>query len=194
MARAGAAAAAAAEMFVARPRTVARVPTTGHASKSHLRQQHIKERQAFFAPKNKVPFSPFCASDTTRRARWSGKRQGCSEECSRSGNLAKQQIHSSSSSSIVSMAVPRQRDRSPAARCAPGQGPEVRGEGHADGRHGQAYHPARRIILLHPPLPSVGVSTGMERGCQQNGRLADGWPGRSRRPCSGRAGRNPARP
>ena len=83
MARAGAAAAAAAEMFVARPRTVARVPTTGHASKSHLRQQHIKERQAFFAPKNKVPFSPFCASDTTRRARWSGKRQGCSEECSR---------------------------------------------------------------------------------------------------------------
>ena len=24
-------------------------------------------------------------------------------------------------------------------------------------------------ILLHPPLPLVGVSVGMERGCQQNG-------------------------
>ena len=30
-------------------------------------------------------------------------------------------------------------------------------------------------LLLHPPLPLVGVSTGMERGCQHNDRtLADG--------------------
>ena len=26
------------------------------------------------------------------------------------------------------------------------------------------------VILLHPPLPLVGVSIAMERGCQQNGR------------------------
>ena len=32
------------------------------------------------------------------------------------------------------------------------------------------------VILLHPPLPSVGVPIGMERGCQQNDRtLADGY-------------------
>ena len=30
------------------------------------------------------------------------------------------------------------------------------------------------VILLHPPLPLVGVSIGMEGGCQQNGSLADG--------------------
>ena len=30
-------------------------------------------------------------------------------------------------------------------------------------------------ILLHPPLPSVGVSIAMERGRQQNGSLADGY-------------------
>ena len=30
------------------------------------------------------------------------------------------------------------------------------------------------IILLHLPLPSVGVSIGVERGCQQNDSLADG--------------------
>ena len=29
-------------------------------------------------------------------------------------------------------------------------------------------------ILLHPPLHLVGVSIAMERGCQQNGGLADG--------------------
>ena len=29
-------------------------------------------------------------------------------------------------------------------------------------------------ILLHPPLPSAGVSIGMERGCQQNDSLAVG--------------------
>ena len=29
-------------------------------------------------------------------------------------------------------------------------------------------------ILLHPPLPSAGVSIAMERGCQQNNRLVDG--------------------
>ena len=30
------------------------------------------------------------------------------------------------------------------------------------------------VILLHPPLPSVGVSIWMERGCQRNNSLADG--------------------
>ena len=30
------------------------------------------------------------------------------------------------------------------------------------------------VILLHPLLPSVGVSIWMERGCQQNDSLADG--------------------
>ena len=30
------------------------------------------------------------------------------------------------------------------------------------------------FILLRPPLPLVGVSTPMERGCQQNDSLADG--------------------
>ena len=30
------------------------------------------------------------------------------------------------------------------------------------------------VILLHPPLPLVGVSKGVGRGCQQNDRLADG--------------------
>ena len=30
------------------------------------------------------------------------------------------------------------------------------------------------VILLHPPLFLAGVSTGMKRGCQHNGRLADG--------------------
>ena len=30
------------------------------------------------------------------------------------------------------------------------------------------------VILLHSPLPSVGVSIWMERGCQQNDGLADG--------------------
>ena len=30
------------------------------------------------------------------------------------------------------------------------------------------------VILLHPPLPSAGVSTRMERGRQQNDGLADG--------------------
>ena len=33
------------------------------------------------------------------------------------------------------------------------------------------------VILLHPPLPSAGVTIGMERGCQQNNSLADGYPG-----------------
>ena len=31
------------------------------------------------------------------------------------------------------------------------------------------------VILLHRPLPAAGVSTGMERGCQQNDSLADGY-------------------
>ena len=30
------------------------------------------------------------------------------------------------------------------------------------------------VIVLHPPLPLVGVSIGMERGCQYNDSLADG--------------------
>ena len=30
------------------------------------------------------------------------------------------------------------------------------------------------VILLHPPLPGVGISIGMEGGCQQNDSLADG--------------------
>ena len=37
------------------------------------------------------------------------------------------------------------------------------------------------VILLHPPLPLVGVSIGVERGCQQNDSLADGWTGRGRK-------------
>ena len=32
----------------------------------------------------------------------------------------------------------------------------------------------KTVILLHPPLPLVGVSMRMERGCQQNDSLADG--------------------
>ena len=31
------------------------------------------------------------------------------------------------------------------------------------------------VILLHPPLPVVGVSTRMCDGCQQNDSLADGF-------------------
>ena len=31
------------------------------------------------------------------------------------------------------------------------------------------------VILLHPPLSLVGVSTGMERERQQNGSLVNGW-------------------
>ena len=30
------------------------------------------------------------------------------------------------------------------------------------------------VILLHPPLPLVGVSIEMERGCQQNDSLVNG--------------------
>ena len=33
------------------------------------------------------------------------------------------------------------------------------------------------VILLTPPLPLVGVSIVMERGCQQNDSLADGSGG-----------------
>ena len=41
------------------------------------------------------------------------------------------------------------------------------------------HHPLRlavgeTVILLQPPLPSLGVSAGMERGCLQNDSLADG--------------------
>ena len=31
------------------------------------------------------------------------------------------------------------------------------------------------VSLLHPPRPLVGVSIRMERGCQQNDSLADGY-------------------
>ena len=31
------------------------------------------------------------------------------------------------------------------------------------------------VILLHPLLPLAGVSIVMERGCQQNDSLADGY-------------------
>ena len=30
------------------------------------------------------------------------------------------------------------------------------------------------VILLHPPVPLIGVSIRMERGCQQENSLADG--------------------
>ena len=30
------------------------------------------------------------------------------------------------------------------------------------------------VVLLHPPLPLAGVSTVMERGCQQNDSLVNG--------------------
>ena len=33
------------------------------------------------------------------------------------------------------------------------------------------------VILLHPPLPLVGVSIAMERECQQNNSLANGYCG-----------------
>ena len=39
------------------------------------------------------------------------------------------------------------------------------------------------VILLHSPLPLVGVSIVMERGCQQNDSVADGWSSPCRR-CS----------
>ena len=35
--------------------------------------------------------------------------------------------------------------------------------------------PDETVILLHPPLPLVGVSIGMERGCQQNDSLVRGY-------------------
>ena len=31
------------------------------------------------------------------------------------------------------------------------------------------------VILLHPPLPVAGVSIGMERECQQNDSIANGY-------------------
>ena len=34
--------------------------------------------------------------------------------------------------------------------------------------------PDETVILLHPPLPLVGVSIWMEMGCQQNDSLVDG--------------------
>ena len=45
------------------------------------------------------------------------------------------------------------------------------------------------VIMLHPPLPWLGVSMRMERGCRHNGSLADG-----QRPGLGRAGHSRHRP
>ena len=41
-------------------------------------------------------------------------------------------------------------------------------------RHGAGSLTYPSVILLHPPLPLVGVSIGMKRGRQQNDSLADG--------------------
>ena len=38
-----------------------------------------------------------------------------------------------------------------------------------------AVAPDETVILLHPPLPLVGVSMVMERGCQQNDSLVNGY-------------------
>ena len=51
--------------------------------------------------------------------------------------------------------------------------------------HSQALAAAARlglavietVTLLHPPLPSAGASTVMERERQQNASLANGYPG-----------------
>ena len=32
------------------------------------------------------------------------------------------------------------------------------------------------VILLHPPLPLLGVSTGIQMGRQQSDSFVDGWP------------------
>ena len=40
------------------------------------------------------------------------------------------------------------------------------------------------VILLHPPLPSVGVSIWMARGCQQNDSLVNGYRRTSLQPAS----------
>ena len=46
-------------------------------------------------------------------------------------------------------------------------------------RRGWKVAVGETAILLHSPLPVVGVSIAMERGCQQNDSLADGccWKG-----------------
>ena len=47
----------------------------------------------------------------------------------------------------------------------------------AEVRHGLARLAIGEVVvLLHLPLPLAGVSIGMERGCQQNDSLADGYP------------------
>ena len=40
---------------------------------------------------------------------------------------------------------------------------------------GRSLAVGETVILLHPPLPLVGVSIGKNRGCQQNDSLADGY-------------------
>ena len=44
----------------------------------------------------------------------------------------------------------------------------------ATGRNVVGLAPDKTVILLHPLLPLAGVSTGMERGCQQNDSLVNG--------------------
>ena len=47
---------------------------------------------------------------------------------------------------------------------------------HANNLPTSQLAPDETVILLRaPPLPLVGVSIGMERGCQQNDSLADGY-------------------
>ena len=53
-----------------------------------------------------------------------------------------------------------------------------RGEGSQLRRGGLAV--GETVILLHPPLPLVGVSIGMKMGCRQDDSLADGYGGLDR--------------
>ena len=72
---------------------------------------------------------------------------------------------------------PPQRTAGTPRRPGPGRagpltalGAGSRGGGHrAADPHGAACSRNETVILLHPPLPSAGVSTGVKRGCQQNG-------------------------
>ena len=50
----------------------------------------------------------------------------------------------------------------------------VGAEAEAEGAKAAMTAVGETVILLHPPLPLVGISTGINRGCQQNDSLADG--------------------
>ena len=56
--------------------------------------------------------------------------------------------------------------------------------GHGAWRTRRQIAVGETIILLHSPLPLLGVSTGMKRGCRQNDSLADGY---RRMHCDGQA-------